>query len=126
MFLLAICSCTKNNDNVVSSANNVTSSSEGSSLKSGVTPLLDAKKYTEFVCVVNNCAGTKCDDSKGSCAQHDCEAVPGGCVQSKLTDQEIEVFATEHAERMVKEGYIDQSGFSRSKELAKQILKAIQ
>lgn len=89
-------------------------------------PLLNAKKYTEFVCVVNNCAGTMCDDSKGTCAKHACEAVPGGCVQQQLSEKEIEAFATEHAERMVKEGYIDRSDFNQSKELAKQILRNIQ
>lgn len=117
-FVVAACSKSSSNSSAASGYELTTGSSQP------ISPLVEeAKKYTEYVCVVNNCAGTVCQETKGSCKSHACEAVPGGCVESKLTQEEIEIFATMHATNMVTKGYIDQSDFDRSKDLAKQILQ---
>jgi len=83
----------------------------------------DAKKYTEYACQVGNCAGTKCDDTKGECKKKACTALPGACTRVVLTAEEIEFFATKHANTMLEQGYIEKTGYNRSKELAIQILK---
>ena len=93
--------------------------------KDQVPQLIEAKRYTEFACVVNNCAGTACEGSKGSCKSMACTPIPGGC-PGKLTSNQIETFAINHANRMVNEGYISKENFTKSKELAKQILKNAQ
>lgn len=121
--LITVFSCTKNDNNIAYKNKELSVNNNSTS----VSLIDEKKKYTEFVCVVNNCIGTKCDETKGNCVQHECEPVPGGCVsQSRLSDQEIEIYATEHARRMVQEGYIDQSDFNQSKELAKRLLRNIQ
>jgi len=88
------------------------------------TDCLDCRKYTEYVCTVGNKAGTMCDDTKGDCKKKACEAVAAvATIGSKLTDAEIERLSFEHAQKLIKAGYIDGSSFQRSKRLAADVLK---
>jgi hypothetical protein len=86
----------------------------------------DGKKYTEYSCVIEDCVGTACDLTKGDCKRKACTPLPGGCLRVVLSDEMIERFAIEHATNMVREGYIEQAFFNKSKELARQILKSRQ
>lgn len=122
LLLLFISACSKSS----SPGSNEVSGQSASSNKGNqsITPLFEeAKKYVEFACVVNNCAGTACEGSKGTCKSKACTALPDGCSGIALTSTEIEVIAAKHAQEMVAEGYIDAKDFNISKSLVIQILK---
>jgi hypothetical protein len=114
----------------------------GSAVLDDDDPVED-KKYVEKACTVGNCAGTLCEAAKGKCKKdRPCEALPDGCPKepgdpdpdpipdppippARLNSQYIETLATQHATKMVKEGYIDQKDFEASRKLAKDILNKV-
>lgn len=112
--------CSKISDNTVT-GESVTGSNNGNS--GPFTLVEEAKKYAEYVCVVNNCAGTLCDNTKGSCKKKACEAIPDACTSKALTELEIEYIATRHAQKMVADGYIESGNAGQSKALVIEILR---
>jgi len=124
--LLVISACSKSatpgtEDELSTSTNKVSTSTNKGNNPSALYE--EAKKYTEFACVVNNCAGTVCEGSKGSCKAQACTAIPDACVRIALTTAEIEIIATKHAQKMVADGNIDAKDFDKSKNLVVGILK---
>lgn len=110
-------------------------------------PPVEAKKFVEYACITGNCAGTLCEPGKGTCSKEmACTPLPDACAppkpptppgspepdpgqpvptsvaNSRLSDQEIDNQATQHALQMVKAGYIDEKDIEASKQLAKSIL----
>jgi hypothetical protein len=104
---------------------------------------VEDKKFVEKACVISNCMGTLCEAAKGKCKKdRPCEALPDGCPKgpgdpdpdpipdppippARLNAQYIETLATQHATKMVKDGYIDQKDFETSRKLAKDILTKV-
>jgi hypothetical protein len=120
LFLLFISACTKSSG-PSSSEESIVGSKNSNSKTTNL--IEDARKYTEFACVVSNCAGTVCEGSKGSCKSKACTAIPDACTKIALTPGEIEIIATKHANKMVAEGYIDAKDSENSKNLVIGILR---
>ena len=123
ILILVIASCTKSsstNSDIQEEA--ITGSNKGN--QPVTTFVEDAKKYGEFACVVNNCAGTLCDNTQGSCKKKACTAIPDACTKIAFSTLEIEAIATKHAKQMIADGFIDLKDFEKSKKLAVEILTA--
>lgn len=137
IFCLFLSFCTRS----VSDANEqnaILSKSELAALNDD--PPVEDKKYLEKACITGNCAGTLCEAGKGTCTkERPCTAIPGGCTnpdpepepipdtipQARISSQDIETLATQHATKMVKDGYIEKKDFEISKKLAKDILTKV-
>jgi hypothetical protein len=78
----------------------------------------------EQACITGNCAGTRCFESTGSTCStiHNCEPITDGCTGDRLTGDDIEASASEHADKLLRKGFIGRENVEDVKELVRKIL----
>lgn len=69
----------------------------------------EAKKYAAIICTENNKIGTECSLIGENCKYYECNANTQEHISDSATANEIQEYATRHAESLASKGLIDPS-----------------
>ncbi|HEY2720841.1 MAG TPA: hypothetical protein VGI82_03900 [Chitinophagaceae bacterium] len=67
----------------------------------------EGNKYAGIVCTENNKIGTECSVPGTSCKYYLCNANSSAAILTSLSDDQMSLYAENHAEELIKTGLID-------------------